>query len=371
MTVGVGVDIKGNAKGLSDALGDATKSVHAFGRTLDTGISTGKFDAATDAIKKVAKVTNKALKAGKDAAVAETQFALALDNAGVSSAAYADDMDAAIKASQRMAFTDDETRQALASLVQATGDAGTAISLLATAQDVARLSGNKLEASADAVAKAWTGNDLTLQRMIPGLEKGATGFDTIANASKAAEGQAAAFSKSSAAGAAKTQIAMSELGEAIGRLLLPVVNGLFEALEPLLVEFAELVNSLLPVLVPLIDKLAAAASLAAKAIGKIASAVAGLITKIRELLGPLKEAVAGLKEIDLNPFNGKSGPTPQGMSVSQLQTPSAPQAIGGRGGGVTINIYGDPSVIEARVTKALRDYARRNGVGSVFAPGRT
>ena len=33
---------------------------------------------------------------------------------------------------------------------------------------------------------------------------------------------------------------------------------------------------------------------------------------------------------------------------------------------VQINIYGDPSVIEAKVTKALRDYARRNGRSAVL-----
>jgi hypothetical protein len=371
MTVGVGVDIKGNAKDLSNALGDATKSVHAFGKTLDTGISTGKFDAATDAIRKVHKVTSKAIKAGKDAAAAEQQFALSLEAAGVSAAVYEDELNAAIRSSQKLAFTDDETRNAIAALTTATHDAGTSIALLSTAQDVARLSGSSLEASADAVAKAFIGNDAALARMIPGLEQGATGFDTIAAASKAAEGQSEAFSKSASAGSAKTKIAMEELGEAIGGLLLPVVQGLFEALTPLLEAFADLVNELLPILVPLIEKLARVAEIAAKAIGKIASAVANLIGKIKELLGPLREAVDGLKNLDLNPFSGKAAPAPAGVAgVSGLQTTTT-QSSGGRGGGVTINIYGDPSVIEARVTKALRDYARRNGVGSVFTPGRS
>lgn len=370
MVAGVSVDIKGNAKDLSNALGDATKSVKAFGRTIDTGISTGKFDAATDAIKKVYNVTHKAIIAGKDAAAAEQQFALALNQAGLEAGTYEQAMADAIRQSQRMAFTDDETMKSLAALAQATGDTGTAIGLLTVAQDVARLSGAKLEQSADAVAKAFVGNDAALVRMVPGLEAGATGFDSIAAASKAASGQAQAYSESATAGASKTKIAMAELGEAIGGLLLPVVQGLFTALTPLLEAFADLVNELLPILVPLIEKLARVAEIAAKAIGKIASAVSNLIGKIRELLGPLREAVDGLKNLDLNPFNSKAVPAAASAATGVSTLQSGGVTGGGRGGGVTINIYGDPSVIEARVTKALRDYARRNGAGSVFTPGR-
>ncbi len=168
----------------------------------------------------------------------------------------------------------------------------------------------------------------------------------------------------------KGRHAFEELSEAVGGALLPVLSELGVALAPLIVSLLQLLQAILPALIPLIKAFAKAAEIAAKAITRIADAVTRLITKIRELLGPLKEAVNGLKNLDLNPFTTKGATVSAAStapSVSTLQ--SEGRSSQGRGG-VTINIYGDPSVIEARVTKALRDYTRHNGVGSVFTPER-
>jgi phage-related protein len=363
------VDIVGNVDGLNKALGDATGTVKKFGSAMGVSIPKTPMDAAVKGIKAVSKVTKTVVTDAKDAAAAEAQFALALGNAGIDATAHAASLDAAIASSQKLAFTDDEARDALQSLATATGDANASIDLLSASQDIARLAGVDLATASDAVAKAYTGTDTALTRMIPGLEAGATGMDTIAAASALAQGQADEFSKSSEAMGKKASIAFSEASEAIGAALLPALQGLGEALGPLIVAFAKLVTSLLPALMPLIETLARVAEIAAKAITKIVDAVTRLIGKIRELLGPLKEAVEGLKNLDLNPFNGKSAPAPVTASpgVSTLQSGGGSS----KGGGVVINIYGDPSVIEARVTKALRDYSRRNGIGSVFTPGRT
>jgi hypothetical protein len=364
----VNVDITGNSKDLEKAIQGATKEIKAFGHSLDTGVSTGKIDAATDAIKKVGKVTKEVLVAGKDAAAAEEQFALALSNAGIAADAQASGMNDAVIAAQKMAFTDDEARAALTSLAGATHSASASIALFTQAQDIARLAGVSLESATDAVAKAYAGNDAALARMIPGLEVGATGMDTLSNASDLAKGSADEYAKSATAMGEKARIAFSEVTEAIGGALLPVLAELGKALGPLIISFAKLLQSILPALIPLISALARVATVAAKAITRIADAVTKLIDKIRTLLGPLNKAVEGLRNLDLNPFS-KSVPMAQSApSVSTLQaTGSATRS----GGGVTINIYGDPSVIEARVTKALRDYARHNGAASVFTPERT
>lgn len=369
MPPGVSVDIKGNADDLSKALGEATKQVSAFGKTLDTGIPTGKIDAVVDVTKKVVKVGKDAAKAGRDAAAAEEQFALGLAQVGISAEENQAAIDKQITASAKLAFTDDEARNSILTLSTATGDLDSAMALLTASQDIARLSGVSLETATDAVAKAVNGTDTALVRMIPGLEAGATGMDTINAASKLAAGQADAFSSSAEAMGIKTQIAVGEAGEAFGSLLLPALAEVGKALGPLLVAFAELAKSLLPIIIPLIEKLAKIAGMAAQAITKIVSAVTRLIDKIKELLGPLREAVDKLGQIDLNPFNGKSASVQSSAPVvSGLQTTSGGSHTKS---GVTINIYGDPSVIEAKVTKALRDYARRNGVAAVFTPGRS
>jgi hypothetical protein len=369
MTAEVNVDITGDSKDLQKAIEGATKEIKAFGHSLDTGVSTGKIDAATDAIKKVGKVTKEVLVAGKDAAAAEEQFALALSNAGIAADAQASGMNDAVIAAQKMAFTDDEARASLTALAGATHSAQASIALFTQAQDIARLAGVSLESATDAVAKAYNGQDTALLRMLPGLEQGATGMDTITNATKLAEGSADAYAQSATAMGDKARIAFSEVTEAIGGALLPVLAELGKALGPLIISFAKLLQSILPALIPLINALARVATVAAKAITKIADAVTRLIDKIRTLLGPLKEAVNGLQKLDLNPFSRAVPAAQDSPSVSTLQSGGGSSAT--RAGGVTINIYGDPSVIEERVTRALRDYSRRNGSASVFTPERT
>lgn len=372
MVVGVGIDITGDASGLSKALGQAQGEVKGFGNAL-SGIPIPQIAAAGAALGIVAKVGQEVVVAGLDSAAAEKQFAASLDAAGVSSQTYAGAMDDAVKASQALAFTDDETMHSLTTLAGATGDAQTSIELLAAAQDISRLAGVSLESATDAVAKAYAGSDTALTKMIPGLEKGATGMDTVANASKLAAGQADIYAQSAEGIGITTTGAFQDIKESVGQALLPALEELGKALLPLLVSFGELVTALLPVLIPLVKAVADVAVIAAKAIVKVVDAVTWLITKIRELLGPLRDAVGMLGNLDLNPFNGKAAPASAAYyaapSVSGLQSGGGGSAT--RSGGVQINIYGDPSVIEAKVTKALRDYSRRNGIGSVFAPGRS
>ena len=366
MPPGLKVDIDGDTSGLDGAMGSATKSVSIFGKTLDTGLPTGKVDLAIRATKKLAGVTKDVAVAGKDAAAAEAAFNEQLGNLGISADAYAASNQKVIASSQQLAFTDDEARNSLVALATATGDMTQAQELLAVAQDVSRLSGSSLEQSADAVAKAYAGTDRQLKAMIPGLEAGATGMDTINNAQVIAQGSADAYAKSGAAMGEKVKIAFSEVAEAVGNAFLPALQDLGEALAPLIISLLKLAQSILPVLIPLITTIGKVAEIAAKAITRVADAVNKLITKIKQLLAPLREAVSGLQNLDFNPF-----------SVSGASAGAAPMATtkaaanGGGHGPVTINIYGDPAVIEARVVRALRGYQARNGVGSVFSPGRS
>jgi phage-related protein len=165
----------------------------------------------------------------------------------------------------------------------------------------------------------------------------------------------------------KADIAFGELKETLGAAVLPAIQGVVEAAKPLVTQLVQLASKILPPLLKLLEKLFNIAGKVAGAIGKIADAVGRLTQKIKDLLAPLGDAVNKLKNLDLNPFSNAVGgvPTPAGITAET-------QAAGTRsaGGPVTINIYGDPAVIEARVIRALRGYQFRNGAGSVFNPGR-
>jgi hypothetical protein len=72
-------------------------------------------------------------------------------------------------------------------------------------------------------------------------------------------------------------------------------------------------------------------------------------------------------KIDL-PFGIGKAAAPSGGASGTL-TPfgaaTGGSSSGGPSGGVVINIYGDPASIQASVIRALRTYARRNGLAPV------
>lgn len=364
MPAPIRVQIDGSTEGLDKALKASSKSIKVFGHEMGIEIP-GKVGLAVDAVAAVAKVTVKAGKAAKDSAAEEKIFADTMSSLGLATGDWVEQTDAAIAASQKMAFTDTETRKAIASLATATGDTTAALDLLTVAQDVARLSGVDLETASDAVAKAAAGQDAQLRRLIPGLEKGATASDTIANAQKLAAGAADTYAASSQAMGEKVKIALGEAAEAAGEALGPALKDLGAALKPLLKQLLDLASKVLPPVLDLLSRFITIASKVVTVINKIVSAIGRLISKIRDLLSPLTDAVNKLGQLDFNPFNAV-GTATQAVSVATRAGTTSNAR-----GGVTINIYGDPAVIEARVVRALRGYQSRNGVGSVFNSGRS
>jgi len=358
------VSILGDTKGLEKALNSAG------GETKDFGSS------ALGAAAKVSVVAGAALAAGaamygmaKAAAADKAEQAKleqAITAAGAATAQSTQQVEDAIAAGQAKAFSDSETRAGLQSLVTATKDVGVATDLLTQAQDLARFAGVDLETASDAVAKAYAGQDGALRKLVPGLEKGATASDTLANATKMAAGQADIYANSAEGMEAKAGDAFGELTETIGEVFLPVLDAVLPIVIQLIQLFGQLVKAVLPLLVPIL-----------KLIGKYLGFLANILsTVVGWLIKFIEWVTKGISMIGdflakINPFKDISLPSlpfTSAASVSGLQ--AGTQAVSGSsGGGVQINIYGDPSVIEAKVTKALRDYARRNGKGSLTALG--
>jgi hypothetical protein len=360
MAIGKGVQlvvsIVGDTAGLSKSLDSATGDVKGFGigalgTAAKVSIVAGAAVAAGAAIYGMAKA------ASADRAE-QQKLEAAIAAVGASTADTTAQVDAAIAAGQEKAFTDSETRDALQSLVTATKDVGAATTLLADAQNIARLAGVDLATAADAVAKAQAGSDGALRKLIPGLEKGASATDTLAAASKAAAGQADLFAKSSEGLEARAGDAFGELTETIGEVFLPILDAIIPALIPILKAFGELIKAILPVLVPLIKALGAALTIVANIFVKLLDIIKSILTWVIKLLSPIGDLIDALGK--LNPFNGFTLPKIGGS----MATPSGAmtRAGGGGGGNITMNLYGDPAVMEARIINILRGYARRNGV---------
>lgn len=349
------VSITGDTSGLRSALGDAGKDVKGFG-----GIS----------LATAAKVTviGGAIAIGAEALFDMAQGAAAdkaehekllkvIQQAGAATADSTAQVDAAILAGQRKAFSDSESREALQSLVTATKDVESATNLLTTAQDVARFANVDLATAADAVAKAHAGQDGALRRLIPGLDKGATALDTIANASKIAEGQALNYADSAEGVGKRAQDAFGELGEKIGSALLPILDALLPAILPFIDTVGEWIDLVLPIAIPLVEAFAFAFNILTGFIRGTISVVKEIIKWVTELLKPLGDALDMLSQ--LNPF--ASGPP---KTVGHFGSGGATGAAA-LGGPVTFNIYGDPVAIEAQVVRALNSYARHNGLSPI------
>lgn len=356
--VGLVVGVTGDISGLQKSLGDAGGDVKGFG-----GISLGTAAKVTVVAGAVVLAAEALWELGKaaDADRTETKkLAAAIDSAGAATGDWVAQVDAAIVAGQAKAFSDSETRAGLEALVRSTGSVTEATTLLSVAQDIARLRGVDLATAANAVAKANEGQDGALKKLIPGLEAGATATDTIANAQKAAAGQADIFANSAEGGAMKTADAMGELGETIGELVLPIMDEMVPILIPIIQQFAKLIKQILPVIIPLFQLFAKWVGFLATVFSTAIGFVIDFISWIGRLLAPLGQVLDALAS--LNPFGDIIGMVTGGGGTGGSFT-------GGTGGPftATFNIHGDPATIERTVIGALRDYDRRNGYTTVIA----
>lgn len=371
MSLALVVEIIGDASKLGKELDATGSKVGGFGDAL------GGSGVKVAAIAGVAGIAAVAIAGMTEAAAADrdeqTKLETAIKAAGAATGDYNVVVDEAIAKGQERAFSDSETRDALQSLVTATGDVTTATALLGPAQDIARFAGVDLATAADAVAKAQAGQAGPLQKLIPGLEKGASATDTLAAASAAAAGQADTFAKSQAGMSAIAGDSLGELSETIGSVFLPILDAIVPAIIPIIQAFGKLVTALLPALIPLVKLLAGALKIAAD----VLVGLVGWIIKLVNWIGTAIDKVGSFLD-KLNPLKGFKLPSLPFLSSS---TSSAGAGVGrsssrasstGSVAPATINVYttGDGIDAEQAVVRALRRVTRLNG-GVVPAVGWT
>jgi hypothetical protein len=305
----------------------------------------------------------------------QVKLAATIANATGSTEDYTAATDAAIKAGQAKAFTDSETREALGTLITATKDMDAAQSRLTLVQDIAREANVSLATAADAVAKAHNGNATSLSKMLPGLTSSTDATEVLAAAQTQAAGAADTFAASSEGQMMRTSDSIGELTETIGSAFLPILDALLPALLPIIEALGEMITAVLPILTPMIKAAGLAIQLFGEYIKFAAGLVADLLGAIQDMIKPIQDLLdelAKLTQFELPDIVGGitdalpggilpfSAGTPEGPSGATTRSPGS-QAASGGGGGVTINIVGDPATVERTVVRALRTYTRRNG----------
>ena len=173
-------------------------------------------------------------KMGQNAAAdeaAQRKLAIALQNStGATAAQVAGVEDYISKTSLATGVSDDELRPAFQRLAQATGDVDEAQRQLAIAMDVSAGTGKSLKTVSEAMMKANNGTTASLSKL--GLKtKDAQGNtlslnDALAEMSKTFKGQAAAAAGSTDGKMKRLRVAMDELGESIGTMVLPAMEKL-------------------------------------------------------------------------------------------------------------------------------------------------
>jgi hypothetical protein len=356
------VEILGDATGLAKATDSATGKLGGLDSVL------GGNAVKVAAVAGVAGIAAAALWDMTDAAAADRseqqKLEAAIAAAGAATATSNAEVEAAIAAGQDRAFTDSQTRDALQSLVTATGDVSAATGLLTQAQDIARLAGVDLATAADAVAKAQAGQDGPLRKLIPGLEKGASATDTLAAATAAAAGQADIYANSADGMKERGADAFGELGETIGSAFLPILDAILPALIPIIKAFGTLVTALLPILTPALKLVATVLGFVANALAVVVGWLAKLVSWVADATGAIGrflDSINPLKDIKLPslPFLNSTGtPTSaaaatRGLGASSRAATAAPS--------ITIYTTGDGIEAEQAVVRALRRVTRLNG----------
>jgi phage-related protein len=230
------LSILGDVDNLNKSLKTAGGDVDSFGDKVGkTGIAVGKAFAAAAAAAGAAAIAIgiDAVKAAIDDEKAQTQLALALENAtGATTAQIKATEDSILQMSLATGVADDQLRPALGRLVRSTGDITKAQDLLTTALDISAATGKPLEAVANSLGKAYDGNTTALGKLGIGLDAAelkSMSFEEVQGRLTDLFGGAAAANANTYAGQiARVQVAFDEAKETLGTALLPILDKLLK-----------------------------------------------------------------------------------------------------------------------------------------------
>jgi phage-related protein len=226
------LSILGDVDNLNKSLKTATADVETFGDKMGKVgkvIGAAFVAAAAAAGAYAVKIGIDGVKAAIEDEKAQTQLALALENAtGATKAQIAATEQSILKMSLATGVADDALRPALGRLARSTGDITKAQDLLTTALDISTATGKPLETIANALGKAYDGNTAALGKLGIGLsaaELKTMSFEQVQGRLTDLFGGAASRNAETYSGRiARMQVAFNEAKETIGFALLPILE---------------------------------------------------------------------------------------------------------------------------------------------------
>jgi hypothetical protein len=241
-------DVDDLNKKLKSANGDVEESagkLEKFGKVAGAAFAAAAVAAGAYAI----KIGVEGVKAALEDEQSQLKLAQSLEKAtGATKAQIAATETSIDKMARATGVADDQLRPALARLSLSTGDLSKAQDLLSLALDISAQTGKPLEGVANALGKAYDGNNAALSRLGVGLSaaelKTMTFTDVQSKLTDLFGGAAAENADTYAGRMARLQVVFDEAKEAIGARLLPIIENLVtlivDKVAPNLEKFAEL-----------------------------------------------------------------------------------------------------------------------------------
>lgn len=190
----------------------------SFGQMLNPmNVATKAFDLMATGAGKVAGALSGMAQAYREDQAEQAQFTNTLVRNIANWQDYTDEIDAAIAAGQRLAFTDTQQRQSLSRLITATRDARRAITLNRLAMDIARQRSIKLSEASSAVQKAAQGQYKGLRSLGYVIDATADSTQVLADVTQQAADAAVTWAGTDQGKLAARLIEISEKAEATGK----------------------------------------------------------------------------------------------------------------------------------------------------------
>jgi len=241
-------DVDDLNKKLKAANGDVEESagkLEKFGKMAGAAFAAAAVAAGAYAI----KIGVEGVKAALEDEQSQLKLAQSLEKAtGATKAQIAATETSIDKMARATGVADDQLRPALARLSLSTGDLSKAQDLLSLALDISAQTGKPLEGVANALGKAYDGNNAALSRLGVGLSaaelKTMTFTDVQTKLTDLFGGAAAENADTYAGRMARLQVVFDEAKESIGARLLPIIEALVtlivDKVAPSLEKFANL-----------------------------------------------------------------------------------------------------------------------------------
>lgn len=212
-------------RGLSSTISGLGTVAGKIGGILKTGLKVG-IAAIGGAIAGATAALYKFTQAAVEDEAAQAKLNSVLKARGMLTKENIAETEAMIKAGQRLAFTDDEIRDSLATATQFTKNFAGAQKLVTAAQDVARAKNISLERATSLIGKAYNGNTRALKSFGIELDKDATRQEVREALNKKFAGSAKTYATTTAGAIDAVKIAIGEAGETVGAGFLPIINEL-------------------------------------------------------------------------------------------------------------------------------------------------